>query len=94
MRARCLVCRADLETRPVLRSVRRAAGPEGATFKKRVHMKPAQVVIACRCEGSFNAENLPDTAKWELRVCVDCLKGRTFAEVIAVALDRALEAGQ
>ena len=30
---------------------------------------------------------------WELRVCVDCLRGRTFAEVLAVALDRRLEAG-
>ena len=27
----------------------------------------------------------------ELRVCVDCLRGRTFAEVLAVALDRRLE---
>lgn len=72
----------------------RAAGIEPeTTFRKRVHMKPAQVVISCRVEGSLDREELPEIATWSVRVCVDCLRGLTFGEVLAVALDRRLEAG-
>lgn len=97
----CALCRADLSVRPVMREVRRPGRAPGnvTTFRKHVHVKPAQVVIMGRVEGSHRREELPDALKrgvldpWELRVCVDCLRGRTFAEVLAVALDRRLEAG-
>lgn len=97
---RCGLCDCDLSVRPVLRDVRKPGRPvnfltSNETYQKRVHMKPAQVVISCRVEGSFGSEALPgvDFEAWEARVCGECLRGRTFAEVLAVVLDRRLERG-
>jgi len=141
----CMVCKRDLETRPVPRQVtstrpcrqcngtgfrrstelglvtgdceapncNRGRIATGKTFTKHVHMKPAQVVIACHVEGSHERANLPADIRtekrggrtsagalgpmrerilgWELRVCVTCIQGRSFAEVVAVALDHRLE---
>lgn len=92
----CMVCKAGLETRPVMREVRNGHQPTGAgaTFQKRVHMKPAQLVITCRTEGSLNAKAMPDIGSWEVRLCVECLKGHSWSEVLAIALDRRLERGE
>jgi hypothetical protein len=92
------VCRADLDTRPVVREVRNGhLHPDGVsrqTFMKRVRMKPAQVVISCRAEGSHVVTHgLPeDLELWEVRVCAECIAGRQWYEVLAVWLDRRLEA--
>ena len=106
---RCGLCDCDLSVRPVLRDVRKPGRPANfdtstgiptppltaTTYQKRVRMKPAQVVISCRVEGSFGLGALPgvDFEAWEARVCGECLRGRTFAEVLAVVLDRRLERG-
>jgi len=53
----CALCGVGLEVRPVVRKVRRTGmgvtEPNG-TYEKRVHMKPRQVVVELRREGSFD----------------------------------------
>ncbi|MFZ5440499.1 MAG: hypothetical protein ACOZQL_10850 [Myxococcota bacterium] len=53
----CALCGVGLEVRPVVRKVRRSGmgvtEPNG-TYEKRVHMKPRQVVVELRREGSYD----------------------------------------
>jgi hypothetical protein len=62
-------------------------------FRKRVHCKPLQLVITATFEGALGVEDAPkDFEASSLRICVDCFRGRRFAEVLAVVVDQLLEA--
>lgn len=83
---RCSACNCDLATRKVVRQVRapitQTNGVAGVTFAKRVAMKPAQLVVSLRVEGSLGL-----TPEWNARVarrawrfcaaCADSLAGDT-----------------
>ena len=96
----CALCDANLEARQVWRLVRNAnkASPK-SHVKRRVKMKPHQLVVEVRLEGSFGGD--PASPSWrtlvnwafkygesvQLRLCVDCLRTcKTPAELMAVAL--------
>lgn len=100
----CGFCGADMAVRLVVREVRNGHLPAAAraTFKKRVRMKPAQLVFSARVEGSLledgtPLDNSPATLdrhhlgalapSVQVRLCARCLAGaKTPREALAVAL--------
>lgn len=63
----CAVCGLDLSIRPVLTTAKH----RDTTISKRVRMKPVQLVITCRREGSHGPRDFkPPEVFW--RFCAKC----------------------
>lgn len=91
----CSWCGTILATRPVWTEIRRTDSA-GRPIRKRVHMKPLQLVVALRWEGAPSERsrwrNAGDNSDLPIfRLCGPCLEGKNVGEFLAVWLDRVLD---